>query len=519
MKLYSNLVLLFSLLLGLAFAALLAKTFYDLETKTITTEFHKSVDDQIASIEREVIFNFEALYAIKGLFDSSISVSAEEFHSISTQILARHRNIQALEWIPRVSKEQRTYFETQRQQQHPEFQIIERKEQGQMVPAEVRDEYFPVYFVEPLSGNEAAFGFDLASNSKRLQALNSARQTGQLVATASITLVQETQNQKGFLAFLPIYEGLPITVEQRNQQLSGFALGVFKIGDLIDSSNLHKSLHGINFTLMDESASRAEILYGPPPSESKDSLLNYKKLLKPIGGRQWSIISSPSNQYIAEHRSSTPLFIFLLSIVFVFFGAAYTFMLSRRSAAIERAVLERTMQLNEANAELERITLLDGLTGVANRRHFDSYLEQEWARAKRYKQPLTLIMIDIDHFKQFNDNYGHLSGDSCLKNVAKTLSITVQRATDLVARYGGEEFAIILPNIEDGYIVAELCRQAIEKAMIPHKFSSVAEHVTISVGISTVIPKNETGVEDLIRQTDQALYTAKETGRNKTCTL
>ncbi|MBL4638682.1 MAG: diguanylate cyclase [Proteobacteria bacterium] len=517
MKLYSNLVLLLSLLLGLIFSALLAKTFYDIETKAIIIEFHKSVDDQIASIEREVTFNLEALYAIKGLFDNSDNVTPDEFKAITTQILSRHRNIQALEWIPKVSQEQRTIFEERRQQQYPEFQIIERKQQGQMVPAAVRDEYFPVYYVEPLSGNEAAFGFDLASNSKRLQALNLARQSGNLVATASITLVQESQSQKGFLAFLPIYDGLPVTVTQRQQQLSGFALGVFKIGDVIDSSNLHQSLRGINFALMDENTSPVEVLYGSTSSDNKSDM-SYKRLLQPIGGRQWSIVASPSNQYIAEQRSSTPFFIFLLAVVFIIFGAAYVFLLSRHSTSIERAVLERTIQLNEANTELERITLLDGLTGVANRRHFDSYLEQEWARAKRDKHPITLIMIDIDYFKPFNDHYGHLAGDNCLKIVAQTIDFTVKRTTDLVARYGGEEFAIILPNIDDGYIVAERCRQNIEKAGIPHHYSSVTNHITISVGISSIIPQNNMKIKDLDKTADQALYRAKDTGRNKTIT-
>ena len=182
-------------------------------------------------------------------------------------------------------------------------------------------------------------------------------------------------------------------------------------------------------------------------------------------------------------------------------------------------MLERTLELNNAKNELERMTLVDGLTGVANRRHFDSYLEQEWARATRYKQPISLIMIDIDYFKQFNDHYGHLPGDSCLKIVASTVEDTVQRASDLVARFGGEEFAIILPNIEDAYVLAELCRENIEKANIAHERSKVADHITVSLGCATLIPDKDMKLNSLISRADQALYEAKHSGRNQTCVL
>ncbi|OUR64639.1 hypothetical protein A9Q79_04885 [Methylophaga sp. 42_25_T18] len=522
MKTYSNLVLILALVIGLTFSFILAWSFYDLETRSITAQFKQDVDDQISSIEREINLNFEAVYALKGLYDSSEYVTAAEFTRFSSAILARHPNIQALEWIPKISHNDRSTYETQRKNDFPEFSVTERSRQGKMVIANDRAEYFPVYYVEPFLGNESALGFDLASNPRRLEALIASQKSGKLVSTASITLVQETSNQKGFLAFLPVYQGRPTTLDQRAESLLGFVLGVFRIGDLVKNSVSHSSQRDINFTLIDVETSPPEELYRydvPLTDVTETSTIQYQTGLTPLGDRQWNILASPTTKYFYEHRSSTPFTIFLLVSVFIFFGIAYIFLLTQHSASIEKAVLERTLELNNAKNELERMTLVDGLTGVANRRHFDSYLEQEWARATRYKQPISLIMIDIDYFKQFNDHYGHLPGDSCLKIVASTVEDTVQRASDLVARFGGEEFAIILPNIEDAYVLAELCRENIEKANIAHERSKVADHITVSLGCATLIPDKEMKLNSLISRADQALYEAKHSGRNQTCVL
>jgi diguanylate cyclase (GGDEF)-like protein len=520
-KLSSKAVLLMTLLLGIALSAFIGWFFYTIESKTIVSEFQNDVDAQASSIEREITLNFEALYAIKGLFDSSQDVTEDGFSRSAANILVRHQNIQALEWIPRIENNQRSNYEIQHQLVHPEFEIIERGQDGEMVRALERDEYFPVYFVEPFTGNEAAFGFDLASNPKRLEALISSRESGMLVTTASINLVQDTTSQKGFLAFLPIYHEFPTTTEKRNSQLAGFALAVFKVNDLINSSILHTSMQGINLTLIDESQLPSENIYTFDASQDDEisTSISYRRELKPVGGRNWTVLTSPSNSYILERRSSTPVVIFLLGLVFVSFSVAYIYLILRRSANIEDTVVERTVELNETKKELELITLQDGLTGVANRRYFDSYLNQEWARSIRDNQPLSLIMIDIDHFKPYNDNYDHLAGDNCLKGVAQILKTTIHRPTDLVARYRDDEFAIILPNTDDAHVLAELCRKSVEIAHISHAYSIVANHITVSVGFCTLLPEHGTPSYTLIQMADNALYKAKKSGRNIACTL
>ena len=166
---------------------------------------------------------------------------------------------------------------------------------------------------------------------------------------------------------------------------------------------------------------------------------------------------------------------------------------------------------------LKNYSYLDGLTCISNRRHFDESLSNNWRWALRNNKPLSLIMFDIDYFKAYNDTYGHLSGDKCLKKVAETIKSTVNRPMDLLARYGGEEFAVILPDTDPkgASIVAEALRASIESLKIPHANSKISEFVTISVGVATMIPTPSTKVEILIELADNALYQAKKEGRNR----
>ncbi|WP_043427087.1 diguanylate cyclase domain-containing protein [Curvibacter lanceolatus] len=165
---------------------------------------------------------------------------------------------------------------------------------------------------------------------------------------------------------------------------------------------------------------------------------------------------------------------------------------------------------------LERLALVDGLTGVLNRRGFDEQMTLEWSRARSSGLPITLLMIDVDNFKSFNDHYGHPLGDECLRTVARALGEAVLRPNDIVARYGGEEFAFILPGADaaGADVVATRIRTLMAEAAIPHSAGGIDGHVTVSVGGATVMPRIEASSLDLIRHADAALYKAKSSGRN-----
>jgi diguanylate cyclase (GGDEF)-like protein len=184
---------------------------------------------------------------------------------------------------------------------------------------------------------------------------------------------------------------------------------------------------------------------------------------------------------------------------------------------IVKARVQTHLRLKMQSDLLERYAFNDALTGLANRRAFDERLALEWSRAQRYQHPLSVVMIDIDHFKLYNDHYGHGAGDVCLSDVARVIKSQITRSSDLVARYGGEEFLLILPETEEAGAVAlaESVRAAVDGRGLRHAASRVCGHVTLSLGAASQIPDDQTQTSALLERADQALYRAKTGGRNR----
>jgi diguanylate cyclase (GGDEF)-like protein len=185
-------------------------------------------------------------------------------------------------------------------------------------------------------------------------------------------------------------------------------------------------------------------------------------------------------------------------------------------ASLERKVAERTAALEEANRQLEQLSITDALTGLANRRRFNEALAAEWRRARHAGEPMSLALIDIDHFKLYNDHYGHQGGDACLRLVSGAMKGALRSGSELLARYGGEEFVLILPGtaLAAAGLVGERLRAAVAGLNEPHVKSSHGI-VTVSVGIATLVPTADTPPERLIELADAALYAAKREGRNR----
>jgi diguanylate cyclase (GGDEF)-like protein len=225
---------------------------------------------------------------------------------------------------------------------------------------------------------------------------------------------------------------------------------------------------------------------------------------------------------IAPHFYETPWFFLLcaagLGLVAEVAVVTRTRRFKARQKELEDLVAERTRQLEDANRGLERLSLLDPLTGIANRRQFERVLEFERKRSDRTGASLALLMIDIDNFKAFNDAYGHLAGDACLKGVVEALAGSMRGAGDLLARYGGEEFAVVLPaaTLEGARILAERLRVRVEELRIAGATDAEEERrVTISIGVAATMETRDVSAEQLIAAADHALYEAKQQGRNR----
>ncbi len=219
-----------------------------------------------------------------------------------------------------------------------------------------------------------------------------------------------------------------------------------------------------------------------------------------------------NNQVIqTAYLASFGLYIFIFS---------QTMLLSMRFSRAFREVeslLEEKECLEDTNLMLESLSFLDDLTAIPNRRRFSEFINSEWRRSARGGTPIALVMIDIDFFKLFNDNYGHRSGDEVLQKVASALQKSLKRPGDFVARYGGEEFVVVLPDtdVNGAMVIAEAMRWEIEELGIPHGFSAVSDRLTISLGVAGTVAERDSSPRTLIEAADAALYRAKQSGRNR----
>lgn len=506
------------LITGIILSSFTGWFLYKMEVKAIINEFQKDVDGRAASLYREISIRFETPRSLAILFNSDKVPEFDQFRIEAKNILSRHNDTQAFEWIQRIIHSERAQYESNHHQEYPWFEITEQGEPNHIVTAAERAEYFPAYYVEPVMGNEATFGFDLASNPTRRKALEKVRDTATPLAITSIDLIKSDENKKNFLAFLPIYRGVPLTVENRRTSLKGFILGIFPIKDILEDSALSVEPLGVEMRLVDETLPSApEILHVHKSRTGFAAYegITYRKELPDIWGLKLSLIASPTLHYINGKRDSQPLVIFTAGLLAAIFIVLYINIISRRNAIIEQIVVEKTKELNEANIKLKILSRTDGLTRVANRRYMDDFINKEWSRAIRNQSSISFILIDIDFFKLYNDNYGHPAGDECLKMVAAKLQSLLHRPGDLVARYGGEEFALVLTDTVDAAFVADKCRQSIEELQIAHEFSKVTDTVTISVGFCTIAPEENTEPSLIIAYADKALYKAKMAGRNR----
>jgi len=326
-------------LFGVFVSFVFSKKIYDLEVNRVIFNFHKEVDSKSLSLEKEFNLTLESLQSLKVLFDYGINADEVMFRDVANSIYVRHKNIQALEWIPKVIHERRYDYINKRRESYPDFTITQRENLGIVERIFDSDVYFPVYYVEPMAGNEAAFGFDLSSNVKRLNALNKSRDTGRMVLTESIRLVQEKASQKAVLSFLPVYKNTPTTLVQRKDSLLGFVLGVFRVGDIYNSALSDTAEDDIEYLLIDKSNGVDDVLHQQFSGVKDTSLLKemrYEKQIDNMLGRRWYLAATPTDRYIEHSLGLLPYFVFISGVLFSVFGAFLFQIIAYRALIVER---------------------------------------------------------------------------------------------------------------------------------------------------------------------------------------
>jgi serine phosphatase RsbU (regulator of sigma subunit)/CHASE1-domain containing sensor protein len=342
-----------------------------------------------SSLWRGIEVNVNALYSIRSLHAASERVDRDEFREFVIPLLKRLPSVQAFEWIPRVTDSERGELEAKaRLESLPSFQFTVRNSAGAIVREGRREEYFPVYYVEPLADNERALGFDEASDPARLEAILRARDSGSLIVSERISLVQKGQHRHGVLMILPIYRnGAPTDSEAaRRQSFLGVVMGVFRLGELVDNSLSHLKPRkaGIDVHLFDATARGAlRFLYSTAVSPSEEQTvrqgLHFTDSFD-LGGRRWEAICSPTSDRVAAGRTYEPWGVLLIGLLFTGLLAAHMVTNITHTARVEGLVRERTAELRLANQEL---TATNRSLELANRR-----FAQELELAQRVQRRL-----------------------------------------------------------------------------------------------------------------------------------
>ena len=335
---------------GILLSAMIFITLRSLERKNAEASFNGVAQERLDALETNVTLSLDNLVTVGAFFDASHEVEREEFDRFTVPLLTRNRAIQALEWIPRVPRRSRqAYEEDARHDGFPSFQFTERPSPAQLARAGEREEYFPVFYVAPFKGNEKALGFDLFSDRVRREALQSSRDSGQMVATDRVKLVQETSDQYGFLVFRPVYLGgiEPRGGEGRRETLTGFALAVFRVADIVEKAGAApSSASGLNLAIFDRDAKPGERLLYPtgahvdgvgdlPPGFRATRTIS-------VAGRTWELAAYPLANSFRPVRWS--------SWVMLVTGLWLTFLLAAYLAQRQRA--EEALQLSEERARL-----------------------------------------------------------------------------------------------------------------------------------------------------------------------
>ncbi len=306
-------------------------------------------------------------------------------------------------------------------------------------------------------------------------------------------------------------EGIKIEPFQRNIEINFTGISLIKSEQI----KFKYKLEGHDKDWIDAGTRRTAFYSYLPPGK-----YNFRVIAANSEG-VWNEAGAEIKLNMMPYLYQTKLFVLLcalgIAIAILIAWKVSVYQLEARERKLTRLVSARTEELKKVNDELHHLANSDGLTKIGNRRRFEKFFADEWHRAVRFKTEISLVLLDIDHFKLYNDTYGHQAGDDCLQKVAAALAETIKRPTDLVARFGGEEFAIVLggTDAEGALNIAEQALKKIRNLKVPHISSKTGEYITVSIGVATIFPQFETTEADLIKAADKALYQAKETGRNR----
>lgn len=489
-RLYTVIIVLAGIALAVA-AALFAQ---DYAIAMADEGFRREVAGRSAALDASIARHEQMVRSLAAFVATRETVSAADFRTFVDTMRAGTHGMQAMQWMPRVDAASRAAFEQAARADFPAFHITEQ--------TSLRPEYFPVRLIEPVAGNEAAVGYDALADPLLRDAIRRAATTSEVVASERVVLMQEEDGVRYGLMLVAQVSG-------HDGKPRGFVAGVFRIGDLLESSiaalppvGLHlsvtdatgpgpeRTLHVFSDRLSEVSDLLA-VPFEARPAGATESLLATHDLH--VADRIWRVYFESGPGYFAPLPPAPAWMV--AGIVLLITGVLATWLL----------LMQKRAQL------LARASLADGLTGLANRAFCDRMLTAEWDRAIRYGKPLSIVVIDIDRFVDFNMQFGPLAGDDCLRRIAQVLTHVPGRSSDFVCRYAGDRFVVVLPETghAGAHDLATRASQAVRALRLAHPGRQPEPVVTVSVVAATAGPQRGDSLPAFVMQATELLDSAE----------
>lgn len=444
------------LFVGLVLSLTTAGWIHQLENERIEAQFIATAKEKINNVNRQIIEGFSVLDYVRFVVEEADDSSNDSINRIFERIHTQSPLLEGIAWARLENRDNQLSL--------------------------------PISMVEPRQRYADWLGSDLAQIPDFLETARPVLTGAQLTQVVSVQDRQGNENQLTLSRTHSIKQGT-----------LGLIIASLNIPALLEDAIGQVELTGSSIEITLESVNLGQRSFRWPADEQPlyASRLIFQTTLENPANIVLRVRVLPLQRFYDERQSSSAWLVAACGVTLTLLVAMY---------------LGSQVQLRR---ELEKLSVTDALTNIANRRHFDQTLAREWQSARRSQQPLSLLLIDIDYFKRYNDHYGHDAGDACLSAVAKVLSGVISRPRDLLARLGGEEFVVILPETDHGAEeLAERCRQAIEQAAIPHAAAEGRGYLSLSIGWASLRVKAHQSSDLLLRMADEALYQAKDQGRN-----
>ncbi len=510
----STLVVSAVLAVGWSLAAFIGLTTFAAEADRVDEHFRRNAKDHASAIVTGVEAHLEVVRVLGDFLAVHQPVEREQFGAFARSLARRHDSIQALEWAPRVTRSERDELVARARSEVAGFELRSRRPDGGWAPSPVRDVSYPVFYVEPLRGNEDVLGFDPVDQPAREQALNTAAAHARLVASAPMTLIQVDPPRPAILVFVPVFRAgpVPATATARRAAVTGFAEGVFLVGELFENALAMLEPAGQDMELWDL-AGQGTLLHEhlsrrAGTGDSRWHFIQGRQEHRSrfeVGGRQWEIVVRPHTGFYFYDTFDSLLMsatVALLTLVLAVFSGSVV----RREQEIREVVRKRTRQLSYQATH-------DTLTGLPNRAEFEVRLLEALQRCRATGETMSLCYLDLDQFKVVNDTSGHAAGDELLRHLGPMLASGI-RDGDVLARLGGDEFGLLFRGCDVD--VARRLAERLLDVVGSYRFAWKNRIFTVgaSIGLVRLDAHTESSAAALSRA-DAACYIAKEKGRGR----